>query len=774
MRMMQTRSEAADPGGTSPAPPRARGALSALACIVAVVSLWLSGVLIPLEHHLQTSLFGMRSTEASGQLVIVEMDAASLAAIRRWPWDRKHYAAVVDQLDAAGVRSIAFDVDVSAPSNAASDAKLAQSLGAARSHITLPTFAQRARQGSGRVLDALPIAALRQFASLASVSVIPDADGQVRHLPLGTMTAGVPRPSLAAEVAGRDGSADREFPLDQSLRPDTIPRLSFIDVERGEFERAALIGKDVIIGATAVEMGDRYAVPSRGVLPGVVIQAIAAETLIRGVPVEEGGVVLLILATFAGLWICRSSQTRGTLARFATSAAGLALLWHVSWSALQVLLSVAPGLLLLTAFTAARLLAISRIEQRYRQTHDADTGLPNRRAMNEAPRTGDFTIAAAIGNFERLHAVLGDTGCAELVRTLAKRIALVTGQDTVYRLDDRILAWSYNFLNYQPEQQLTELTNKLKQPVEVAGRHVDAQIAFGIATAGCNVEAALAASEATRRSESWRFHEVAERAALEQQVSLMGELDTAIALSQLEVVYQPKLNLSSGQIDAVEALVRWNHPERGYLRPDTFIPLAEEADRIDDLTLFVLKRTIGDLGDWCARDLVVHAAVNISARLLCSPRFLAATEALLAGTGVPRHRLIFEVTESAAFRDAGVAVEALKRFRAMGIEISMDDYGTGQSTLSYLKCLPLAELKIDRSFVQFAHRDRGDALLVRSTLDLAHELGLRVVAEGVEDPECLAFLRQIGCDYAQGYLIGKPMCASDLITAVGDRAKLAA
>lgn len=772
--MLKGRSAATDPHYKVSALGLHRSAVITLACVAVAIALLLSGMLTPLEQALQTSLFGMRKGEASGKLVIVEMDAASIAAIRRWPWDRKHYAAVVDQLDAAGARSIALDVDFSTGSNPTSDAALAKSFLAARSHIILPTFGQRAAHRSGRVLDALPIATFRQSTSLGSVSVIPDADGQVRRLPLGTVTAGVPRPSLSVQIAGRDGRAGRDFPLDRSIAPDTIPRLSFIDIERGEFERSAVSGKDVIIGATAVEMGDRYAVPGHGVLPGVVIQAIAAETVGRSVPVEGGGNIVLLLAALAGLWISRSTQKADTLTRFILSAAGLALLWHVSWAVLHVLLSIAPGGVVILTAAIARISGLYRREQKFRLTHDADTGLPNRKAMAQSPSGGDFTIAVVIGNFERLHAVIGDAGCADLVMTLAKRIALNTEGSAVYRLDDRVLAWSPALMNAQPEHHLTELSDILKQPVEVAGRHVDAQIALGIATSGAHAEAALAATEALRKGETWLFHEIAERAALEQQVSLMGELDAAIAQGQLEVVYQPKLNLASDRIDAVEALVRWNHPNRGYLRPDTFIPLAEEADRIDDLTLFVLKRTIEDLGGWCARGLVLHAAINISARLLSLPRFLAATELVLAGTGVPRHRLIFEVTESAAFRDTGLAVEALERFRAMGIEISMDDYGTGQSTLSYLKRLPLAELKIDRSFVQFAHRDRGDALLVRSTLNLAHELGMRVVAEGVEDPECLAFLRQIGCDYAQGYLIGKPMGAGDLVVAVSDNAKLAA
>ena len=730
-------------------------ALTAFAT-AAAAALWLSGLLAGMDRGLQTAFFAMQVRDASGELVVVEMDAASLAAIRRWPWDRAHYAELVDKLDAAGARSIAFDVDFSAASNPESDERLRRSLASASSQIILPTFSQSAAHGSDRVLDSLPIRSLRQAGTLASVSVIPDSDGQVRRMPLGTITATIPRPSLSALIAQRAGSADRSFPLDRSINPATVPRLSFTAVERGEFDPAIIAGKDVLVGATAVEMGDRYAVPGYGVIPGVIIQAIAAETLFRGIPVEAGGTLSLLLVLIAGPWVIQSKSRAGIAARTLLSGIALAVAWQVAWSAFMILLDIAPGLVAVAIMAGLRLSWLLRAEQVHRSTHDLVTGLPNRRAMRQAA-PGKFIIAASIVNFERLQSVLGDEGVAELVRKLAMRIAASSGSVTVYRIEDRVLGWFPPEAEVTPERSIPELVAVLRQAVEVEGRHVDAQIAFGIAAEGAIAEAVLAASEAARSGEQSHYHEAAEKVLIEQQVSLMGELDAAIALGQLEVVYQPKLHLPSNQIDAVEALVRWNHPERGYLRPDLFIPLAEEGDRINDLTLFVLRRTIADLSDWCAEGVTMHAAVNISARLLSSPYFIAATEEVLRGTGVPRDRLIFEVTESATFLDADAATQALRAFNALGVAISMDDYGTGQSTLSYLKRLPLSELKIDRSFVQHAHRDRSDALLVRSTLNLAHELGLQVVAEGVEEPDCLDFLRDIGCDYAQGYLIGKPM-----------------
>jgi EAL domain-containing protein (putative c-di-GMP-specific phosphodiesterase class I) len=276
------------------------------------------------------------------------------------------------------------------------------------------------------------------------------------------------------------------------------------------------------------------------------------------------------------------------------------------------------------------------------------------------------------------------------------------------------------------------------------------------------VQAAHAASLAKRSGKFWRLNDAGAGEAASQQFSLLGELEGALASGNIVVRYQPKLNLATGAIDAAEALVRWNHPERGLLPPDCFIPLFEEAQRIDDLTLAVLAQSLTDMRAWRARGLRISAAVNISAALLTSESFAARALALVEAGGVPSDWVTFEVTESAQFSDTDLAIATLRSFRDRGIRISMDDYGTGQSALNYLKLLPLSELKIDRMFVAQAHVDRGDAMLVRSTVQLAHELGLKVVAEGIEEAAGLAFLRSIGCDYAQGYFVGRPLAADDL------------
>lgn len=730
----------------------------ALAALLGVATA-VSGIGHPVESGFQALRHGLQPRKASRQIHVIEMDAASIAAIDRWPWPRRNYASVVDQLNRAGVASIAFDVDFSSPSNPSDDSLFAQSLKRSRIPVILPTFSQSAQSSDRRSIDALPIAALRSHAALAAVSVEPDADGLVRNMLMGTITAHTPRPSLSAFLSKRSGAADEQFPIDYAIDPATIPRHSFVDIRDGRFDPAAIAGKDILIGATAVEMGDRYAVPQYGVVPGVIIQALAAETLLRGRPHAAGWLwpLIAMLAWSVVLISCRSGRSIA-----ASAVGGIAVLFGtavVAEAALYEIFAIVPAMVVIATGTAAT--AVRRVWDvlQHRRTHDTGTGLPNRAAMVALPAGCEVAIAVAVvQGFDRLAAVVSAEGANVLIARVAERLRFASDSAIVYRIEDRALAWLID--GAEAKQRLDAITALMLNPIEVDGRRVDVSLACGVAV-GKQVEsaltdAALAASEAARAGVPWQLAAV-DQEELAQQISLMGELSDALLQGQLEVAYQPKLDIASEQITSVEALVRWRHPVRGYLRPDLFVPLAEQSDRILGLTLFVLERTMTDLAWWATHDRRLRGAVNISATLVTSDAFAEGVRELLERDIIPNCQLIFEITESATLTRAEDATSALERFRDMGISISMDDYGTGQSTLSYIKNLPLSELKIDRSFVQFAHINKSDAVLVCSTIDLAHQLDLKVVAEGVEDEECLEFLRDVGCDMAQGYLIGKPM-----------------
>lgn len=743
-------------------------ALPIVAVLAALVSAGaLSGVFRTTENRLGEVTFSLFGHEASGQVHVVEMDAASMAAIRRWPWSRAHFAEVVRNLDAAGARSISFDIDFSSSADSAGDADFAAAIAAARAPVALPTFGQAAGFGDNRQLDALPIPILRERAQLASVSVAPDPDGYVRRLPFGTVTNATARPSLAATVAGRSGTVGTEFPVDFAIDPATIPRHSFIAVERGVFPRGSLQGKDVIIGATAIELGDRYAVPNHGVIAGVVIQALGAETLMHGVPVTGSWFVPLLFAALAAFAIL-AARRRHTLA-VRTGGAVLVLTagWLGARLGLQLWVEIVPALALVLAAGAIRNLVLAHRFAEARRQLDADSGLPNRRALEARdPRLADrFVIAAQIDDFDALKLAIEGDSLGALLRRIAERLKVASGTEAIYRSEERTLVWLSQLAIDELESQLGGLRALMRSPFELGGRRLGVSLTFGVADADMAdpaAHAAHAASQAKRAGKFWRLHTVEAGEAVSAQLSLLGDLDDALKNGGIAVLHQPKLNLATRRIDAVEALVRWNHPERGLLPPDCFIPLFEERGRLDELTLAVIAQALADAQAWRARGLHIGVAINISAALLTAESFETRAMALVARSGLPAGQVTFEVTESAQFEDTDLAIAALERFRAAGIRISLDDYGTGQSALNYLKLLPLSELKIDRMFVAQAHVDKGDAMLVRSTVQLAHELGLKVVAEGIEERACLEFLAGIGCDYAQGYFVGRPLAAADL------------
>ncbi|RDE05925.1 putative bifunctional diguanylate cyclase/phosphodiesterase [Sphingomonas aracearum] len=748
-----------------------------IASTIATLCLLLVGVDGPLDRALDPLRIVAAPHEAKGKLLVVEMDAESAAAIRQWPWPRENYAQVIDRLHAAGAASIVFDVDLSAASSPAGDAAMAAAIKRANGLVALPTFAQRSRTGERRSIDALPIAILREHAALASVSIAPDRDSIIRQAPFGTITQGTPRPSLSAYIAGRSGAADTFFPIDYTINPASLPRLSFVAVRDGRFDPRLVRGRNILIGGTAVEMADRYGTPHWGVLPGVIVQALATETLLRGVPSQPGPWPMLLLAVALGWLIARSGRP-ATLA--GATLGGVLLLFAVA-VVLQrsgVVVPLAPGLLLLLLVSGGRVALLVLDRFRTQRMVDESSGLPNRAALLAAPAGNERPQLAVvrIAEFDQLVAVLGARLEGDLIRRIADRVSVAAGGAMLYRLADRLLA-----VELPPVGDAGELFARLRaimlQPVEVEGRRVDVIVSIGLVDAdprdrkAALTSAALAAEEAAREGVFWRVAE-ADQSQLERQVTLMGELDDALTSGAIEVHYQPKLLLSENRIVSVEALVRWRHPERGFIGPDAFIPLAEQTDRIGPLTVHVLETAMHDQVRWRLLGHDVTIAVNVSARLVASADFEQDVRAILRKDVGDPSRIIFEVTESATLTDPEAAVAALHRYRALGIGISMDDYGTGQSTLSYLRQLPLAELKIDRSFVQFSHRNRNDGLMVRSTIDLAHSLGLKVVAEGIEEEACLAFLRELGCDYAQGYHISRPLRAEALVQLLSARSNL--
>jgi EAL domain-containing protein (putative c-di-GMP-specific phosphodiesterase class I) len=243
-------------------------------------------------------------------------------------------------------------------------------------------------------------------------------------------------------------------------------------------------------------------------------------------------------------------------------------------------------------------------------------------------------------------------------------------------------------------------------------------------------------------------------------LTLLGELRRAVDQGQLRLLYQPKLTLADSRIGAVEALVRWNHPERGLVPPNDFIPFAEQTGYITRITRWVVGEAVRQCGAWRREGLDIRISINASTRDLQVREDLPGLlRAALKEHDVPGNLICVEITEGALMEDPAGARKILRALHEMGIALSIDDYGTGYSSLAYLKELTVNELKIDRSFVVGMHNDAQSLAIVRSTIELGHNLGLMVVAEGVESDADIAMLRAAGCDAVQGYGISRPVDA---------------
>ena len=248
-----------------------------------------------------------------------------------------------------------------------------------------------------------------------------------------------------------------------------------------------------------------------------------------------------------------------------------------------------------------------------------------------------------------------------------------------------------------------------------------------------------------------------------QSLTLTGDLRRAIETNELDLVFQPKVDVSERQVIGVEVLSRWIRPDHGPVSPDEFVTHAEQTGLIFPMTEWVMDKALEEVSAWRLMGIDLNVAINLSARLINNPAVLPMVLSLLEKWDYPPNRLTLEITENALVANPKEAMAAVERFSELGIRVSIDDFGTGYSSLEYLKSLKVQELKIDKSFVLNLTEDQSDRTIVKSVIGLAHDLGLKVVAEGIESLEALDVLDQLTCDVGQGYLFGRPMPAADFV-----------
>lgn len=740
----------------------------ALASVLAF-GLTLSGWAAGGDEQLRIARESLFSRQASGTIHIAEIDTKSIAALRAWPWPRETHAHLVDNLRAAGAKTVAFDVDFSAPSSPASDSAFAAALERAGGSVILPTFRQRAGATAKAYAENIPIAPLRAHAFLASVNVHPDADGIMRTFTYGTTTDGIARPAMPAMLAGVPGRIGESFPVNTAIAPQSLPRHSVSDILSGRIARGALEGKTVLIGATAIELGDRYAMPRHGIQPGVVIQALAAETLLQGLVMPDYGPAGPILLALAMLIVIARQQRNHAAWGAAAIAVLLALPLLLESLGIGTVEVAAAAVALLAGLTVLIFgSAAARFEAL--RLFDPQTHLPNARALRRhlASARDGALIVMRIRNFDEIAALISEEERPALIGQVCSRIAIGGHDPAIFSLGNGRLAWTADGADLAALcEGLDGLAALFTSRIAIGGQRIIVNPAFGIARGEDRHDPAhadLAAARAAALGARWHLYSPELAGSTGRAQRFLGEIDDAMAAGDIHLVFQPKLSLATGRIGGVEALVRWNHATLGPIPPDQFVPVLEEGGRMAELTLFIVDRCAETARRWHALGLDTGIAVNISAPLFADRGFVAALMARIDALGTLASLLAIEITESAAVLDDAPTVRALETLRARGLTIAIDDYGTGQSTLSYLKKFPADEIKIDQSFIRNLPHETSDQILVRSTIAMAHELGFKVIAEGVEDEDCLTMLAAMGCDTVQGWHIGKGVPLDEIET----------
>jgi len=781
---------------------------------------------VALAHRSADSYLGsLANTPADPRrfITIVAIDERTLSELGAYNggYPRSYHAQLIEQLLAAPPRVIAFDVGFF--ESTSEDAELAAALDHARAlpiptTVVLSAAATRTQDGADSTprqstLEPVPILAQRAVVALANV--IPDDRGTVRSTPLLMPIAGVQRPSLglaamaaylrrptvvdsassdALQLAGRsipiepDGSLRVNFlgpPSQPYTASSTFRVVSFVDVLRGRIDPSVWRGGLVLVGTLgATGLADDYWTPTSQngrKMAGLEIHANAAATLfssnyLRSLPASSELALLLAVA----LVMLLLASLLNPLIALAIGPLVLALLALAEFGALYVFGQLMPvSIPMLVALSVLICVAGARLvrEQRRSRRLDSVTGLVNRRMLlHQMHRSRGQVFTLLVLDVDRLRDInqtFGHSVGDRVLQVVARRLTRALSSSTVQvgRLDGAEFAV---LLHQTSAQQATAVCENLlatfDAPVELNGQSIAVGARVGIAQSPLHGDAAetllrharAAMRAAAQMRRGYAVYAEDQDAGTAERLELVNALPRAIAAGELRLHFQPKLDCRSGLLAGVEALVRWQHPTFGLVGPNQFIPLAEQTGLIRSLTHWVLEAAVEQAQLWSRSGLALKIAVNLSAWDLQDTGLSAFIRELLERYGVSPRLLSLEITETAVLADPNRALQALNELVAYGVEASLDDFGTGYSSLTYVRQLPLHELKIDASFVRGLAEAERDRAIVCSTIDLGHRLGMRVIAEGVEDATTLELLAALGCDEAQGFYFSRPLAADAL------------
>lgn len=755
--------------------------------ILAGVIAGFTSLLLPVEDLALIARSALRSQPAPQHVVVVGVDDRTLDAIGAQDVTRAHEARIIRTIIGAGANRLFFDRRFRFEKDPAADNEMVEALAHAKGKVFLSAFANAEDGPFGKLSD-VPAPKFREQANLVGTVGVFHPLGLGASFALEWDTAVGRVPSMSAKLANRtpeslklrwleplSGMPAGIYRPDYSYDYRTIPTLSYIDVLEGRFDPTALRGKDVVIGPTARVFNDFHPMP--GTLKdvgGVYFQVISSYSYAKPYAAKLGWLPALLAVSLIVVANLRRGRT----------------LW--GWPVIWILLVLGPVSLLLDGYgiemevapallTASIVLVRSASLRRFETAAEtnATSGLPSLQQLRANDRTEQGSlIALKVRNYAAIVASFDTPVEARLAQEIARRVRLSDTHAVIYHEGDKFL-WISQITNPVDTLEHLEGLHRLVQGgIVIEERDIDLSFNCGVDTAQDQpiekriANALQSTEQAVRDDELVCIYEPANRG-VHWEISLLSALDRAIDSGDVWVAYQPKLDLDTGRIKGAEALARWTDPERGPISPDKFIQIAEEYHRIDRITRFVLGQAVRTVREMRTIIPDFTVSVNISAQLL---RYAGLTDMImdaLRAEAMPPDCLILEITETDRLDRSSKTYEMMENLVSAGFELSIDDFGTGNATIDYLRFLPAVEVKVDKMFVSAITSDSKDLLLIQSIIEMAHSLDRRVVAEGVENAEVMSALEALGCDQIQGYHIGRPVRAEDLVEMLGRAAKTA-
>lgn len=719
----------------------------------------------PLEDLVQAGRDTLRSRTSQIDAVVIGIDDKTANELGGLDYPRHIDAQAVDKLFAMGARRIFFDKAYADPTAPLEDAAFTAALKRYPGRVFLGVINTR-DTATGEKVEIGPRPDFIKAAELTSLNGKITPFGLSVRIPYNGTLNGQRVRSMSTVIAGADVNSWEHYRPDWAIQARSIATFSLVDIVRGRVPESRIANRDVVVGPTAAAFNDFHHIASQGWLPGVYFQVIGAETLRHGQPRYWGwlpaylvGIGLAIAHLYA-----RRMRTIWLTAAGAFLAFGILPILLDEW---LITVDVVPAGLLfgIIAYRATTLRRVLRSSQT-----NVISGLPNLAALRYAGNTrAETLIALKMRNYSEIAASFDRLVERAVIDEIRRRVALSGDNGEMFHSEDTLLWFSPLPMGEDLAHHLEGLKAILSTALPIDGREIDISIAFGVDADNERPmtsrigSAMLCAEEAARGNDIWKFYDPERLHEAAWQLSLLSRLDQAVDSGEVWVAFQPKLDIKADRIVGAEALVRWSHPERGLIGPDDFISVAEKHNRIEKLTGFVLDQAVAAAAQINADGVDFSIAANLSVQLLQKPDLLKFIDHILRKHDFPPSKLILEITETGKLDRNGSGIAMMRSLADYGVRVSIDDYGTGNATLDYLKILPSHEVKIDRQFVSDIDTNHDDLILVGSTIRMVHSLGRKVVAEGVETPAMLHALARLGCDLAQGYLIGKPMKLPELV-----------